>query len=140
GGRWVKANALANGGIGIDEISKAIRQGNVNLPSGALYGDFQSYMVQPNGQLLSASAYEPLIVTYRDGSPVRLKEIGKAIDSVENDKVASWFNRTRAIVLGVQRQPGSNTVEIVDEINRVMHSLRAQIPQAVAIATLYDRS
>ena len=136
----VNPNALATRGIGIDEITNAIRQGNVNLPSGALYGDFQSYMVQPNGQLLSASAYEPLIVAYRDGSPVRLKEIGKAIDSVENDKVASWFNRTRAIVLGVQRQPGSNTVEIVDEINRVMPSLRAQIPQAVAIDTLYDRS
>src|SRR5262249_24897437 len=136
----VNPNALATRGIGIDEITNAIRQGNVNLPSGALYGDFQSYMVQPNGQLLSASAYEPLIVAYRDGSPVRLKEIGKAIDSVENDKVASWFNRTRAIVLGVQRQPGSNTVEIVDEINRVMPSLRAQIPNAVAIDTLYDRS
>lgn len=136
----VDPNALATRGIGIDEVTNAIRQGNVNLPSGALYGRFQSYMVQPNGQLLTASQYEPLIVAYRDGSPVRLKEIGKAIDSVENDKTASWFNRTRAIVLGVQRQPGSNTVEIVDNINKVMPSLRAQIPASVAIETLYDRS
>lgn len=136
----VNPNALATRGIGIDEVTNAIRQGNVNLPSGALYGEFQSYMVQPNGQLMTGAAYEPLIVAYRDGSPVRLKEIGKAIDSVENDKVASWFNRTRAIVLGVQRQPGSNTIEIVDAINKVMPSLRAQIPAAVAIDTLYDRS
>ncbi len=133
-------NALATRGIGIDEVTNAIRQGNVNLPSGALYGRFQSYMVQPNGQLLTASQYEPLIVAYKDGSPVRLKEVGKAIDSVENDKTASWFNKTRAIVLGVQRQPGSNTVEIVDNINKVMPSLRAQIPASVAIDTLYDRS
>ncbi len=136
----VNPNALATRGIGIDEVTNAIRQGNVNLPSGALYGQFQSYMVQPNGQLLTASQYEPLIVAYRDGSPVRLKEVGKALDSVENDKTASWFNRTRAIVLGVQRQPGSNTVEIVDAINRVMPSLRAQIPASVSIGTLYDRS
>lgn len=136
----VDPNALATRSIGIDEVTNAIRQGNVNLPSGALYGKFQSFMVQPNGQLLSASQYEPLIVAYRDGSPVRLKEIGTAIDSVENDKVASWFNKTRAIVLGVQRQPGSNTVEIVDAINKVMPSLRAQIPAAVSIDTLYDRS
>ncbi|HNB22225.1 MAG TPA: efflux RND transporter permease subunit, partial [Candidatus Melainabacteria bacterium] len=108
----VDPNALATRGIGIDEVTNAIRQGNVNLPSGALYGRFQSYMVQPNGQLLTASQYEPLIVAYKEGSPVRLKEVGKAIDSVENDKTASWFNKTRAIVLGVQRQPGSNTVEI----------------------------
>ncbi|MBA3860283.1 MAG: acriflavine resistance protein B, partial [Cyanobacteria bacterium PR.3.49] len=136
----VDPNALATRGIGIDEVTNAIRQGNVNLPSGALYGKFQSFMVQPNGQLLSASQYEPLIVAYREGSPVRLQEIGRAIDSVENDKVASWFNKTRAIVLGVQRQPGSNTVEIVDAINKVMPTLRAQIPAAVSIDTLYDRS
>lgn len=136
----VNPNALATRGIGIDEVTNAIRQGNVNLPSGALYGEFQSYMVQPNGQLMTGAAYEPLIIAYREGSPVRLKEVGKAIDSVENDKVASWFNRTRAIVLGVQRQPGSNTIEIVDAINKIMPSLRAQIPAAVAIDTLYDRS
>lgn len=136
----VNPNALATRGIGIDEVTNAIRQGNVNLPAGALYGQFQSFMVQPNGQLMTASQYEPLIVAYRDGSPVRLKEVGKAVDSVENDKVASWFNKTRAIVLGVQRQPGSNTVEIVDNINKVMPSLRAQIPAAVSISTLYDKS
>ena len=99
-------NALANRGIGIDEVHDALAKGNVNLPTGTLYGKNQAFIVQANGQLMKAADYRPLIVVYRQGRPVRLEEIGRVIDSVQNDKIASWFNNKRGIVLSVQRQPG----------------------------------
>ncbi|HXU78647.1 MAG TPA: efflux RND transporter permease subunit, partial [Methylomirabilota bacterium] len=92
------------------------------------------------GQLLKAADYRPLIVSYRQGRPVRLEELGRVIDSVQNDKIASWFNNTRGIVLAVQRQPGVNTVEVVDNIRKLMPSFRAQIPAAVSLDVLFDRS
>ena len=113
-------NALASRGIGIDEVEKAIGSANVNLPTGTLYGNKQAFIVQANGQLLKAADYRPLIVSYRQGRPVRLEELGRVIDSVQNDKIASWFNNTRGIVLAVQRQPGVNTVEVVDNIRKLM--------------------
>src|SRR5205085_9952613 len=109
-------NALASRGIGIDEVEAAISKGNVNLPTGTLYGKNQAFIVQANGQLTKAADYRPLIVAYRQGRPVRLEEVGRVIDSVQNDKIASWFNNTRGIVLAIQRQPGVNTVEVVDKI------------------------
>jgi HAE1 family hydrophobic/amphiphilic exporter-1 len=133
-------NALASRGIGIDEVEKAISSGNVNLPTGTLYGSKQAFIVQANGQLLKAADYRPLIVSYRQGRPVRLEELGRVIDSVQNDKIASWFNNTRGIVLAVQRQPGVNTVEVVDNIRKLMPSFRAQIPAAVSLDVLFDRS
>jgi HAE1 family hydrophobic/amphiphilic exporter-1 len=133
-------NALANRGIGIDEVEKAIGSANVNLPTGTLYGSKQAFIVQANGQLLKAADYRPLIVAYRQGRPVRLEELGRVIDSVQNDKIASWFNNTRGIVLAVQRQPGVNTVEVVDNIRKLMPSFRAQIPAAVSLDVLFDRS
>jgi HAE1 family hydrophobic/amphiphilic exporter-1 len=133
-------NALANRGIGIDEVEKAIGSANVNLPTGTLYGNKQAFIVQANGQLLKAADYRPLIVAYRQGRPVRLQELGRVIDSVQNDKIASWFNNTRGIVLAVQRQPGVNTVEVVDNIRKLMPSFRAQIPAAVSLDVLFDRS
>ncbi|HEX2714750.1 MAG TPA: efflux RND transporter permease subunit, partial [Candidatus Acidoferrales bacterium] len=99
--------------LGIDEIADAVSRGNVNLPTGILWGQHQAVTVQANGQLYNAAAYRPLVVAYRNGSPVRLGELGRVIDSVENDKIASWYNLTRAVVLAVQRQPGTNTVEVV---------------------------
>jgi HAE1 family hydrophobic/amphiphilic exporter-1 len=133
-------NALASRGIGIDEVEAAIGKGNVNLPTGTLYGKNQAFVVQANGQLMRASDYRPLIVAYREGRPVRLGEIGRVIDSVQNDKIASWFNNTRGIVLAVQRQPGVNTVEVVNKINSMLPSFRSQIPAGVSLDILYDRS
>jgi len=133
-------NALASRGIGIDEVEAAIGKGNVNLPTGTLYGKNQAFVVQANGQLMKASDYRPLIVAYREGRPVRLEEIGRVIDSVQNDKIASWFNNTRGIVLAIQRQPGVNTVEVVNKIRAMMPSFRAQIPAGVNLDILYDRS
>jgi HAE1 family hydrophobic/amphiphilic exporter-1 len=133
-------NALASRGIGIDEVQRALAQGNVNLPTGTLYGPQQAFTVQATGQLTSAAAYRPLIVAYRNGSPVRLEQLGRVIDSVQTDKVASWYNDERAVVLAIQRQPGTNTVEVVDAIRKLLPSFRAQMPASVNLNILFDRS
>jgi HAE1 family hydrophobic/amphiphilic exporter-1 len=131
---------LASRRIGIDEVAHALSQGNVNLPTGTLDGSKQAFTIQASGQLYDAAAYRPLIVAYRNGSPVRLQELGRVVDNVENNKVASWFNNTRAVVLAVQRQPGTNTIEVVDSIKQLLPEFRAQMPAAVDLNILYDRS
>src|SRR5207245_5312856 len=108
--------AMASEGIGINEVADAVQNANVNLPVGTLYGANQAFTVQANGQLTDAAAYNPLIVTYRHGMPVRLEQIGRALDSVQNDKVAGWVKGNRAVVIAIQRQPGTNTVEVVATI------------------------
>jgi HAE1 family hydrophobic/amphiphilic exporter-1 len=133
-------NALASRGIGIDEVQKALAQSNVNLPTGTLYGPHQAFSVQATGQLTSAAAYRPLIVAYRNGSPVRLEQLGRVIDSVQTDKVASWYKNDRAVVLAIQRQPGTNTIEVVDSIRRILPTFQAQLPASITLSTLYDRS
>ncbi len=132
--------ALASRGIGIDEVQKAVAQANVNLPTGTLYGPNQAFSVQATGQLTDAAAYRPLIVAYRNGSPVRLQQLGRVIDSVQTDKVASWYNDERAVILAIQRQPGTNTVEVVDSIRKLLPTFRAQAPASVNLNVLYDRS
>jgi len=142
----VKLNpqALASRQIGMDDISRALQEGNVNQPTGTLYGKDQAYVVQANGQLQKAVDYGPLVVAYRNGAPVRLRELGTVVDGVENDKTASWYfdnkGLRRAIVLAIQRQPGTNTVEVVDSIKKLLPTFRAQMPPAVDLQTLYDRS
>ncbi len=132
--------ALAVRGIGIDEVTVAIQRSNVNLPTGLVTGAHKAFTVQASGQLLSAAAYRPLIVAYHNGSPVRLEELGNVIDSVQNDKVANWYNNVRAEVLAIRRQPGTNTVEVVDNIKKLLPTIRSQIPASVEMHILYDRS
>jgi hydrophobic/amphiphilic exporter-1 (mainly G- bacteria), HAE1 family len=132
--------ALASRSIGIDEVSTAVQRQNVNLPTGTLNGEKRVLTITANGQLTNADAYRPLIVAYRNGSPVRLQDIGTAIDSVENDKTASWYNDSRTIMLAVQRQPGTNTIEVVDSIKAILPQLRALIPASVNLDVTYDRS
>src|SRR5512139_2648009 len=132
--------ALAARSIGIDEVVHAIQNGNVNLPTGILYGPHQAFTIESSGQLKNAEAYRPLIVAYRKGSPVRLGELGRVIDSVENDKIASWYNNVRNIGLAVYRQPGTNTVQVVDSIRELLPTFRAQMPGAVELNILHDRS
>src|SRR5437762_699906 len=136
--------ALASRQIGIDEVSNAIQAGNVNLPTGILYGRHQAFTVQANGQLTKAADYGPLVVAYRNGAPVRLRDLRQIVDGVENDKTASWYYDSnglrRGIILAIQRQPGTNTVEVVDSIKQLMPSFRAVMPPSVSIDTLYDRS
>ena len=136
----VDPRALATRGIGIDEVEAAIARGNVNKPTGTLYGASQAFNVQATGQLMDAAAYRPLVVAYRNGAPVRLEQIGRVVDGVQTDKVASWFNDERAVVLAVQRQPGTNTVEVVDAIRALLPTFRQQIPAALNLNVVYDRS
>jgi HAE1 family hydrophobic/amphiphilic exporter-1 len=132
--------ALAARSIGIDEVANAIQNGNVNLPTGILYGTHQAFTLEASGQLNDAEAYRPLIVAYRNGSPIRLGELGKVIDSVENDKTASWYNNVRSIGLAIFKQPGTNTVQVVDSIRKLLPNLRAQMPGSVNLDIFYDRS
>jgi HAE1 family hydrophobic/amphiphilic exporter-1 len=132
--------ALAAMDLGIEEVAAAVAKANVNLPTGTLQGPDQAFTVQASGQLLEAALYRPVIVSYRQGNPVRLNQLGRVIDSVEYDKLASWYNNTRAIVLAIQRQPGTNTIEVVDAIRKLLPGFEAQLPASVSIDTLYDRS
>jgi len=136
----IDPQALAYRGIGIDEVAQAIENANVNLPTGTLYGSHEAFTVQANGQLTDAAAYRPIIVAYKNGAPVRLEEVGRVLDSVENDKVAGWVGDQRAVVLAIQRQPGTNTVEVVDAIEKILPAFRAELPASVSITNLYSRA
>jgi HAE1 family hydrophobic/amphiphilic exporter-1 len=130
--------ALAVRQIGLEQVQTAIQQGNVNLPTGSLSGEHKNFTIQTNGQLQDAAAYRQLIVAYKNGAPIYLEQLGRVIDSVEDDKVASWYNDTRAIILSIQRQPGTNTVQVVDTIKKLLPSLQSQIPASVEVGILFD--
>ena len=137
-------NLLAAHHIGIDEVEQALEAHNVNLPVGTLWGPDQAFTIKASGQLMTAAAYRDMIVVYRNGSPVRLGELGKVVDGVQYDKTANWVvdahGAERSIGLAVQRQPGTNTVEISDRIQKLMPMFREQIPPAVKVTVLMDRS
>src|SRR5438034_11513204 len=133
-------NALATRGIALTDVEQAIGNANVNLPTGTLYGRDRATSVMATGQLIDAKSYAPMIVTYRNGAPVRLSDIGRVFDSVQNDKVAAWYNGTRGVVLAVQRQPGTNTIEVVNAIRAILPSFQAQLPASITLSILYDRS
>jgi hydrophobic/amphiphilic exporter-1 (mainly G- bacteria), HAE1 family len=126
--------------IGIDEVATAVDNGNVNLPTGTLWGTDKAYSVVSQGQLTNAAGFANLMVAYRNGAPVRLRDLGLVIDSVQDTKQASWYNGERAIVLAIQRQPGTNTVAVAEAVKAEVSQLRSQLPASVDIAVLYDRS
>ncbi|HTY62860.1 MAG TPA: efflux RND transporter permease subunit [Acidobacteriota bacterium] len=140
----VDPNLLAARGIALSDVEDAINQYNVNMPSGTLYGARQAYTVQANGQLTDASQYRNVVITYRNGAPVRIGDVGQVIDSIQNDKSAAWFNSggsdARSIILAVQKQPGTNTVEVVDSIKDQLKSYRELLPPSVNLGILIDRS
>ena len=131
---------LAARGIGINQVAEAVAKANVNLPTGTLYGAQQAFTVQASGQLTQAEPYRSVIVTYRDGQPVRLGDIGSVYDSVENNKVAAWYVNQRSVILAVQRQPGTNTVEVAGAVKRLLPVIQAQLPASVSLRILYDAS
>nr|MDQ2900820.1 efflux RND transporter permease subunit [Acidobacteriota bacterium] len=137
-------HAMAARSIGINEIETALKNWNVNLPTGTINGPQRAFTLMATGQLMSADQYKSLVVAYRKGSPVRLAELGNVIDSVEDDKTASWFytheGNQRAIVLGIQRQPGTNTMEVTDNIKKLLPLFKAELPPSVKMDILYDRS
>src|SRR6202790_4950024 len=137
-------HALAAHQVGINEIENALKAWNVNLPTGQITGPQRAFTLQASGQLMTGAQYRPLIVAYRNGSPVRLEELGNVIDSVEDDKTASWFytkdSDQRAIILAIQRQPGTNTMAVTDNIKRLLNTFATELPPSVHMDVLYDRS
>jgi hydrophobic/amphiphilic exporter-1 (mainly G- bacteria), HAE1 family len=132
--------ALASRQIGIDEVEQAIEGANVNLPMGTLFGAHKAYNVQSNGQLSDASVYRPLIVAYRNGAPVRLDQIASVRDGVEDRYVANWVNGVPGIMLSVQRQPGTNTIDIVNRIRKLIPGFYSIVPPSINLSVEYDRS
>jgi hydrophobic/amphiphilic exporter-1 (mainly G- bacteria), HAE1 family len=133
-------NQLAVRQIGVDDVVAAVQRGNVDLPVGTLNAPTRAYTLVSDGQLVNGAAFQSLVVTYRNGAPVRIQDIGKAIDSVENTRVASWFKGKKAVILGVQRQPGANVVEVVDAIKEILPGLQAQIPPSIKLEFFFDRT
>ncbi|PYR55663.1 MAG: acriflavine resistance protein B, partial [Acidobacteria bacterium] len=136
----VDPTQLAARQIGVDQVAGAIGDANVNRPTGTLYGPQRNFVVQASGQLMDAQSYRPIVVAYRNGSPVRLDEVANVYDGVENPRNAGWYNGTPTIYLAIQRQPGTNTVEVVDAIKALLPQLQAQLPAALALGIRSDRS
>lgn len=137
-------HALASRGIGIDQVEQTVQAANVNLPTGTLFGAHRAVTVEATGQLVDAAAYRPLIVAYRDGSPVRLDQLGQVLDGVENDKTAAWYGDNkqlqRSIVLAVFRQPGTNTVAVAQDVRILLPTFEKWLPPSVELRVLSDRS
>jgi HAE1 family hydrophobic/amphiphilic exporter-1 len=136
----VDPSALASRGIGIDDVATALQRGNTNLPVGTLYGIHTNLTVQANGQITNAEGYRQLIIAYRNGAPVVLRDLGDVVDSVENNRLATRYNGQQVVTLTVQRQPGTNTVAVVDAIRNLLPTFRQQLPASINLDVLYDRS
>ncbi len=132
--------AMASRGVGIDQVIAAVQESNVNLPTGTLWGPEKAITVQATGQLNTADEYRPIVVAYRDGAPVRLGDLGRVLESVQNNKVASWYRDTRAVVMVVQRQPGTNTVEVAESVRALIPLVKAKLPASVDLNVIFDRS
>jgi HAE1 family hydrophobic/amphiphilic exporter-1 len=132
--------ALAARGIGIDQVISAVSSSNVNLPTGTLWGQEKAFTVNASGQLSSADEYRRIVVAYRNGAPVRLGDLGRVFDSVQNDRVAAWFNNDRSVMLAIQRQPGTNTVKVSDAVRQLLPSFESQIPASASVHLLFDRA
>ncbi|HKB79997.1 MAG TPA: efflux RND transporter permease subunit, partial [Thermoanaerobaculia bacterium] len=131
---------LASRGIGIDEVQNAVKNSNVNLPTGVMNGAYTAYTVQANGQLYHAADYRPITVAYRNGHAVHLDELGHVLDDVENDQTAAWFRDKRGLILAILKQPGTNTVEVADSIRSLLPEFRKLLPASVNLDIHRDRA
>ncbi|MBS0472399.1 MAG: efflux RND transporter permease subunit [Proteobacteria bacterium] len=132
--------ALATRQIGIDQLATAIQGANVNVATGTLNGPTRQTVIHASGQLMNAAQFAPQVVAYRNGAPVRFQDVAKVIDSVENNRAANWFRGNRSIGLSVQRQPGSNTIKLVDSIKKILPAFLAQLPASVHLEIVHDHS
>jgi HAE1 family hydrophobic/amphiphilic exporter-1 len=137
---FVDPNAMAKRGLGLDKVVAAIQGANSNLPSGALQGKARTYTVKSDGRLQRAADFNPLIIAYKDGKPVRFSDIGRAVDGVENEKIRSWYNGDRALILAIYRQPGSNTVDVVSRLRELLPEIERELPAGATLRVLNDRS
>jgi hydrophobe/amphiphile efflux-1 (HAE1) family protein len=132
--------ALAARGINLEDVRTALGQANVDLPKGTLNSPRQTFTLNTNDQLLNAEDYANLVIAYRNGSPVRIRDVGRAVSAPENDLIAGWYNNQRAVILAIQRQPGANVIDTVQRIKAMMPVLQASIPPAVKIHVISDRT
>ena len=138
----IQANptALAAYGIGLPQLQLTIANANANQAKGTFDGPRQAYTIGANDQLTSGDAYKPLIVAYKDGGPVRISDVADVVDGVEDVHQAAWMNTTPAVIVNVQRQPGANTIAVVDRIKALLPQLTATLPPAVQVTVLTDRT
>ncbi|MBR0782202.1 efflux RND transporter permease subunit [Bradyrhizobium iriomotense] len=136
----VNPQALAARGIGLEDVRSVIAGANVDLPKGTLNSPRVTYTLNTNDQLLKPSAYEDLIIAYRNGSPVRIRDVGNAIEGPENDLLAGWYGKEPAVILAVQRVPGANVIETVDRIKKLLPQLQASVPPAIKVTIAADRT
>ncbi len=137
-------HALAARQIGINEIETQLKNWNVNVPTGTIVGPHKAFTLQATGQLMNAEQYKQMIVAYRNGAPVRLEQLANVVDGVEDPRTGAWLYSgagvQRAITLGIQRQPGTNTIAVADAVKALMPQFRAELPASVHMDVLYDRS
>ncbi len=136
----VDPQALAGSGLSLEDVRAAVMAANVNAPKGNLDGPRQGYAIAADDQIYKAEGYRPLVLAYKGGSPVRLIDVARVVDGVENTQLAGWANEKRAIILSVQRQPGANVIQVADRVKTLLPKLRASVPQAVDIRVLSDRT
>ncbi|HWN14485.1 MAG TPA: efflux RND transporter permease subunit, partial [Candidatus Dormibacteraeota bacterium] len=131
---------LASYGLGLEDLRNVLALANVDQAKGNLEGPRQSFTIGANDQLLSGEEYKPIVVTYKNGAPVRLSDVANVIDSVENVKLAAWMNDKPAVIVNIQRQPGANIIAVVDRIKRLLPQLKASIPSSIDVTILTDRT
>jgi len=138
----IQANpvALASYGLNLEDLRTALTSTTVNSAKGSFDGQSQAFQINANDQLLSSDGYRDVLVAYKNGAPVRLTDVAKINDGVENEKLAAWMNQTPAILLNIQRQPGANTIAVVDEVEKLLPKLQATLPAAVTVKILTDRT
>jgi HAE1 family hydrophobic/amphiphilic exporter-1 len=136
----VDPEALAARGISLEDVRTVLGQANVDLAKGTLNSPRQTYTLNTNDQLLKADEYADLVIAYRNGAPLRIRDIGRAISAPENDLIAGWFNQHRAIILAIQRQPGANVIDTVDRIKTMLPVLEASIPSDIKVSIVSDRT
>jgi multidrug efflux pump len=136
----VDPQALAGAGLSLEDVRSAILTANVNQPKGSLDGPRQSFALATNDQLFGAKSFEPIIIAYKDGAPIRLRQIANTIDGVENNQLAGWTDANRSIILNIQRQPGANVIAVADRVKQILPQLKASLPQGVDLRIVSDRT
>src|ERR1700680_2552163 len=136
----VNPTALASYGLSLEDIRTAMAQANVDQAKGVIDGARQSYTIGANDQLFSSEQYKPIVIAYRNGAPVRLRDVANVIDGTENALLAAWMNQTPAVIVNIQRQPGANIISVVDRIKKLLPQLQASLPSAVKVQILTDRT
>ena len=131
---------LAAYGLNIDDLRTTLSNANVNTPKGNFDGSMRSYTINANDQIRNARDYESLIVAYKNGSPVRLSDVGNVVEGAQNDKLGAWMNETPAIIMNIQRQPGANVIAVVEGIKQLLPQLQASLPAAIDLNILTDRT